>query len=167
MLNHSLNGVITRLFGERSVWTEPIVQLPRFSPFLILLIDSVILISTMLTIRSMTLKQELVGYAFGLTIVAMLLLSPITWGHIFPVLILPLSILLRDYFREPSPRRLRIFLIILLLLSLPDVLIARGLMALHYPFRMPWYSMLLTLGPSTGLVLFWIVLMRRSRIVEG
>ena len=166
VLNHSLNGVITRLFGERSAWTEPIVLLPRFSSFLIVLIDSVILICTMLTMRRMTVKQELVDYAFGLTIVAMLLLSPITWGHIFPVLILPLSILLRDYIHEPSPRRLRILLFIILLLSLPDVLIARGLMAIHHPFRMPWYSMLLTLGPSAGIVLLWIVLTRRARIGE-
>jgi hypothetical protein len=120
--------------------------------------------------RGMTVKQELVGYAFGLTIVAMLLLSPITWGHIFPVLILPISLLLKEYIRDPSPRKLRILLFIILLLSLPDVLIARGLMAIHHPFRMPWYSMLLTLGPSVGIVLLWIVLTRRvggSRVGIG
>ncbi len=164
MLNHSLNGVITRLFGERSGWTEPLIQLPRINSLLIILLNSAILIYTILKMREMTVKQELVDYAFGLTIVAMLLLSPITWGHIFPVLILPLSILLRDYIREPSPRRLRLLLIILFFLSLPDVLIARGLMAIHHPFRMPWYSMLLTLGPSAGIVFLWIVLMRSSSV---
>jgi len=167
VLNHSLNGVITRLFGERSAWTEPLIQLPHINSLLIIFLDSAILIYTIFKMRVIAIKKELADYAFSLTIVAMLLLSPITWGHIFPVLILPLSILLRDSFRESSPRRSRIFLIIVFLLSLPDVIIARGLMALHYPFRMPWYSMLLTLGPSAGVVLFWIVLMRRSRIVEG
>ena len=164
MLNHSLNGVITRLFGERSVWTEPLIQLPRIKSFLIILLNSTILIYTILKMREMTVKQELVDYAFGLTIVAMLLLSPITWGHIFPVLILPISLLLREYIRNPSPRKLRILLFIILLLSLPDVLIARRLMAVHHPFRMPWYSMLLTLGPDAGLVLLWIVLVRSSSV---
>jgi len=164
VLNHSLSGVITRLFGEGSGWAEPLIQLPRIKSLLIILLNSAILIFTTLKMTGMTVKQELVDHAFSLTIVAMLLLSPITWGHIFPVLILPLSILLRDYIREASPGRLRIFLIILFLLSLPDVLIAQGLMALHHPFRMPWYSMLLTLGPSAGLVLLWIVLMRSSSV---
>ena len=161
MLNHSLNGVITRLFGEPTVWTEPLIQLPRISSLVIVLLNSAILVFTILKIRVMTFKQELVDHAFGLTIVAMLLLSPITWGHIFPVLILPLSILLRDYIREPLPRRLSLLLIILFFLSLPDVLIARKLMAIHHAYRMPWYTMLLTLGPSSGIVLLWIVLSRR------
>ena len=164
VLNHSLNGVITRLFGERSVWAEPLIQLPRIKSLLIILTNSAILIYTILKMKGMTVKQELVDHGFGLTIVAMLLLSPITWGHIFPVLILPISLLLREYIREPSPRKLRILLFIILLLSLPDVLIARGLMAIYHPFIMPWYSMLLTLGPSAGLVLLWIVLMRSSSV---
>jgi hypothetical protein len=164
VLNHSLNGVITRLFGEGSGWAEPLIQLPRIKSLLIILLNSAILIFTTLKMRGMTVKQELVDHAFGLTIVTMLLLSPITWGHIFPVLILPLSILLRDYIRKPSSRKLRILLFIILLLSLPDVLIAKALMAMHHPFIMPWYSMLLTLGPSAGLVLLWIVLMRSSSV---
>ena len=161
VLNHSLNGMITRLFGERSGWAEPLIQLPRIKSILIVLLNSAVLVYTILKMRVMAVKQELVDHAFGLTIVAMLLLSPITWGHIFPVLILPISLLLREYIRDPSPQKLRILLFIILLLSLPDVLIARGLMAIHHPFRMPWYSMLLTLGPSAGIVLLWIVLTRR------
>lgn len=164
VLNHSLNGMITRLFGERTGWTEPLIQLPRIKSLLVILLNSTILTYTIMKMRRMTVKQELVDHAFGLTIVAMLLLSPITWGHIFTILILPISLLLREYIRDPSPRKLRILLLIILLLSLPDVLIARGLMAIHHPFIMPWYSMLLTLGPDAGLVLLWIVLIRSSSV---
>jgi hypothetical protein len=166
VLNHSLNGVITRLFGEGSGWAEPLIELPRIKSLLVILLNSAILIYTILKMRVIAVTKEHADYAFGLTIVAMLLLSPIIWGHIFPVLILPISLLLREYIRDPSPRKLRILLFIILLLSLPDVLIARGLMAIHHPFRMPWYSMLLTLGPSAGIVLLWIVLPRRARIGE-
>jgi len=160
VLNHSITGMITMTFGDRTVWTEPLIQLPRIKSLLVILLNSAILIYTILKIRVMAIKKELVDYAFGLTIVAMLLLFPITWGHIFPLLILPISLLLREYIRDPSPRKSRILLFIILLLSLPDVLIAQGLMAIHHPFRMPWYSMLLTLGPSAGIVLLWIVLTR-------
>jgi hypothetical protein len=166
MNNHSVNGVIARLFGGRSGWTEPLIQLPRISSLLVILINSAILIYTILKMRVMAIKKELVDYGFGLTLVTMLLLSPITWGHFFPVLILPFGLLLRDYIYEPSSRRLRLLLIILLLLSLPDLMIARALMAIHHPFVMPWYSMLLTLGPSVGIVLLWIVLIRRLSISE-
>lgn len=163
--NHSINGLISRVFGERSGWTEPLIQLPlQISSLLIILTNSVILIYTILKMRVIAVKKELADYAFGLTIVTMLLLSPITWGHMFPVLILPLGLLLRDYIHEPLSRRLRLLLVILFLLSLPDLIIARALMAIHHPFVMPWYSMLLTLGPSAGIVLLWIVLIRRLSI---
>lgn len=166
VLNHSVTGMITRNLGDRTVWTEPLIQLPQINSLLIILTNSAILIYTILKMRVMAVKKEIVDYGFGLTIVTMLLLSPITWGHIFPVLILPLSILFRDYIREPSLRTLRIFLIILFLLSLPDVLIAQALMAMHHPFRMPWHSMLLTLGPGLGVVLLWIVLTRRAGTIK-
>jgi hypothetical protein len=160
MLNHSVSGIITRSFGERTGWTEPLIHLPHISSLLIFLLNLLLFIFIILKMNKMERNQEVADYAFGLTIVGMLLLSPITWGHIFPVLILPISLLLKEYIRDPSPRNLRILLLIILLLSLPDVLIARGLMALHHPFRMPWYSMLLTLGPSAGLLLMYFKLIR-------
>ena len=164
VLNHSVSGMVARVFGEQTGWTEPFIPLPKFNSLLIILLNSGILLYTALKMRVMAVKEELVDYAFGLTIVTMLLLSPITWGHIFPVLILPISLLLREYINEPSSRRLRVLLLIMLLVSLPDVRIARGLMAIHHPFRMPWYSTLLTLGPGVGLLLLWIMLTRTLTI---
>jgi hypothetical protein len=160
VLNHSLNGIVTKALGERTPWTEPFIELNQIS-LLIIFLNSIVLIYSIQKIHKMISKQKLNDYAFAITLTAMLLLSPLTWGHIFPVLILPISLLLKEYIRDPSPRKLRILLFIILLLSLPDVLIAQGLMAIYHPFRMPWYSMLLTLGPSAGIVLLWIVLTRR------
>ena len=111
----------------------------------------------------MVSKKEVADYAFALTLAAMLLLSPLTWSHIFPVLILPLGLLLREHIDEPSPQTMLLLLCILIFLSFPDVPIARGLMVIHHPFRMPWYSMLLTVGPGFGVVLLWIVLTRRVK----
>jgi alpha-1,2-mannosyltransferase len=162
VLNHSVTGIVARIFGN-SVWTEPLVQLPYLSFPLTVLLKLSILIYTVLKIRKMTDREKLDSYAFCLTLVTMLLLSPITWGHIFPVLILPICLLLREYIDEPSLKKSCLLLIIIVFcLSLPDVLIARKLMEIHHPFRMSWYSMLLTLGQGAGLILLWIVLSRRD-----
>jgi hypothetical protein len=160
VLNHSICGIVTKLFGKPMGWFEPIVELPYISSLLIILLSIGILAYTVLKMREIVVTKERADYAFALTLVTMLLLSPITWSHIFTVLILPIGLLLREYINEPTSKRLRLFLFILLLVSLPDLLIAQALMAMHHPFVMPWYSMLLTLGPSAGLVLLWIVLMR-------
>ena len=162
VLNHSVTGIVARIFGNPVGWTEPLVQLPYLSFLLAVLLKLSILICTVLKIRKMTDRGKLDSYAFCLTLVTMLLLSPLTWGHIFPVLILPICLLLREYIDEPSLRKFCLLLIILFCVSLPDVLIARKLMEIHHPFRMPWYSMLLTLGPGAGLILLWIVLSRRD-----
>jgi len=163
VLNHSIGGIVTRLFGKPIGWFEPLVELPYIGSLLIILLSIGVLIYTILKLKEMATKKELADYGFGLTILAMLLLSPITWEHIFPVLILPISLLLREYVKERSSRKLRIILLILFCVSLPDVLIARKLMAMHHPFIMPWYSTLLTVGPGVGLVFLWIVLTRRVR----
>ena len=163
VFNHSISGIINRLFGERSPWTEPLAEIPQISSFMILISTAVVLIYTIHKMYKMVSKQEVADYAFALTLAAMLLLSPLTWSHIFPVLILPMGLLLREYIDEPSPKKMLLLLCILIFLSLPDVPIARGLMVVHHPFRMPWYSMLLTVGPGSGVVLLWIVLTRRTK----
>ena len=162
VLNHSVGGMITKMFGERTRWTEPLIQLHHNSYLLIIFLNSLILIVLTFKMKKMTAQPKLADYAFGLTIISMLLMSPITWGHILPILILPFGLLLREHIDKPSSSKLRLLLFILFLVSLPDVLIARGLMAIYYPFQMPWYSMLLTLGPSMGIVLLWGVFCRRA-----
>jgi hypothetical protein len=152
------------MFGERTGWTEPLIQLNHNSELLIIFLNSSILIVLTLKIKKMTTHSQFADYAFGLTIISMLLMSPITWGHIFPVLILPLCLLLKEYLNDPSTKKLRLFLIILFCVSLPDILIARKLMSIHYPSQMPWYSMLLTLGPSLGLLFLWAMFYRRASI---
>jgi len=166
VVNHSIGGIVTKLFGKPMGWFEPLVELPNINSLLIMLLSIGILSYTILKMREMATKKELSDYAFGLTMVTMLLLSPITWSHIFPVLILPLGLLLREHIDKPNSKRLRLFLFILLCVSLPDVLIARTLVSTHYPFKMPLYGRVLTLAPASGIVLLWIVLTRRARTIK-
>ena len=167
VLNHSIGGIVSRLFGKQMGWFEPLVELPHIASLLIILLSIGILVYTILKLREMAAKKELSDYAFGLTLVTMLLLSPITWSHIFPVLILPMGLLLREYIEDSSPARLRLLLLILFCVSLPDVLIVGGLVSIHYPLKMPLYGRMLTLGPGIGVIVLWIVLARRSRVVEA
>jgi hypothetical protein len=165
VLNHSIGGIVSRLFGKQMGWFEPLVELPHIASLLIILLSIGVLVYTILKLREMAEKKECSDYAFGLTLVTMLLLSPITWSHIFPVLILPLGLLLREYIEDSSPARLRLLLLILFCLSLPDVLIARALVSIHYPLKIPFYGRILTLGPGLGVVLLWIVLARRAGLI--
>ena len=158
---------MAKLFGKPMGWFIPLVELPNISSLLIILLSIVILIHMVKKMRETKVEQKHPAYAFGLTLVTMLLLSPITWSHIFPVLILPLGLLLREHIDEPSSKRLRLLLFVLLCLSLPDVLIAGALVSIHYPHNMPLYGRILTLGPGIGVILLWLALTRRSRIVEA
>ena len=167
VLNHSIGGIVAKLFGKQMGWFSPLVEIPHIASVLTMLLSIGVLVYTILKLREMAAEKELSDYAFGLTLVTMLLLSPITWSHIFPVLILPIGLLLREYIDEPSSKRLRLLLFVLLCLSLPDVLIARALVSIHYPLKMPLYGRVLTLGPGIGVILLWIVLARRSRVVEA
>ena len=161
VLNHSIGGIVAKLFGKQMGWFSPLVEIPHIASVLTTLLSIGILFYTILKLRAMAAEKELSDYAFGLTLVTMLLLSPLTWSHIFPVLIFPVSLLLREYIDEPSSKKLRLLLFVLLCLSLPDVLIARALVSIHYPLKMPLYGRMLTLGPASGIVLLWIVLTRR------
>lgn len=163
VVNHSIGGIVTRLFGKPMGWFEPLVELPDISSLMILILSIGILIYTILKMREMAMKKGLSNYAFGLTLTAMLLLSPITWTHIFPVLILPIALLLREYIDEPTSKMLRIFLFVLILVSLPDVPIANMLVSTYHPFKMPLYGWALTLAPGAGIVILWIVLTRRAK----
>jgi len=161
VLNHSIGGIVAKLFGKQMGWFSPLVKIPHIASVLIMLLSIGVLVYSILKLREMAAKKELSDYAFGLTLVTMLLLSPITWSHIFPVLIFPMGLLLREYIEDSSSARLRLLLFILICVSLPDVLIARALVSIHYPLKMPLYGRVLTLGPGIGVILLWIVLTRR------
>lgn len=88
----------------------------------------------------------------------MLLLSPITWNHAFPILMIPLGLLLRDIQQQPSRTRILLFIVLLMSFSLPDIQIARYLLHLHAPDLISWFAGLVFLVPTGGLLLCWLML---------
>lgn len=160
-LNVSLSGVFYRLFTDNP-WSEPIVNHSQLALFSVAL-TSLILLTPLLYQRSHDSRAD--DESFALTCIGMLLISPITWGHIFPILWLPLGLIARRWqiTKEraiPTPGLLSVILI-----SLPNLSIARALISHYAPYRMPWATSLLLLGPTLGILLLWGMLVwQRSHV---
>jgi alpha-1,2-mannosyltransferase len=154
LINISLNGVFGRLFTD-GPWISPLVAAPWLSSALTLLSTfGLLVLFTVRLWRAPATRAE-DDRGFALACVVMLLISPITWQHVFPVLILPFGLLLYELWRHPNRRRIGLALLALALVSLPDIDIARALMALYAPYRTSWFAALAMLGSTIGLFLLW------------
>jgi hypothetical protein len=153
-INVSLIGVISRLLVD-GLWVRPLIVAPQAASLLIALSGLGLLVLLARQVRRIPTTQHGNDTAFALVCLAMLLVSPLTWQHIFPLLALPFGLLLRNLQRWPDQRNLRLCLLSLASVSLPDIEIARALMQHYAPYRMPWFVALLLLAPTGGLLLLW------------
>ncbi len=116
--NCSLPGLCYKLFdpGRKGVAVEPIARAPAVAAGLMMigcLLLLTVLAWTILRARS----REDCDRAFALSLVAMLLISPISWEHYFLLLLLPLALLWQ---RLPPQRAVQwFFLGVLVLMWLP------------------------------------------------
>ncbi|MBI5758942.1 MAG: DUF2029 domain-containing protein [Planctomycetales bacterium] len=121
-LNASLVGFCTRLFDPAAV-SEQVEPIWRSSSFAKLL-AGVMCLLVMVVVSRCVLRADTADKrdrAFGLTLVAMLLVSPITWDHYFLLLLLPLAQVWRDV--SVSGRGRIPFLVIVIVLCLNPVLV--------------------------------------------
>ncbi len=153
-VNASLAGVLGRLLST-GPWVTPLVDAPRAASALFVLIALGLL--TLLARQQTRLAPTAAGddRAWALGCIAMLLLSPITWQHSFPALLLPLGLLLRNAQLRPERAGIALLLLTALLVSLPDVSLARVLMNYYSPYNMPWFAALALLAPTIGMALLW------------
>lgn len=94
--NDSLLGFLLRLFGGKEINT-PLISLPWLTYKLYYLIEILLLgmyIKFIWPIKKINLQKKL-DIDFSLTIVVMLLLSPLAWLYYFPFLIIPFIVLLQ------------------------------------------------------------------------
>jgi hypothetical protein len=96
----------------------------------------------------------------------MLLLSPITWQHILPVLALPFGLLLLWVQTEKIPKIRTLGLLALVLISLPDIELARILMSFFSPERIPWHVSLLLMAPAIALVILCYLMLGYAKMIE-
>jgi hypothetical protein len=121
-LNASLIGFCTRLFDPAAV-SEQVEPLWR-SSLIAKMSGGVMCLAVVVAWRRNVLRADTADKrdrAFGLALVAMLLVSPITWDHYFLLLLLPLAQVWRDV--SVSGRGRIPFLVIVIVLCLNPVLV--------------------------------------------
>jgi hypothetical protein len=167
LINISLNGVFGRLFTD-GPWISPLVTAPRLASILTLLSTFGLLALLAFRLWRAPATRAEDDRGFALACLAMLLISPITWQHVFPILVMPFGLLLQELWGRPNRRRIGLALLALALVSLPDIDIARALMALYAPYRTSWFAALAMLGSTIGLLLLWqlIWMQKHTEVAE-
>ena len=156
-VNSSLTGAFSKLFSE-GAWIQPLVDAPWLAHLLIGVSSLLVLVGLCWQLWRLPPTQRGDDFAFAYVCVAMILLSPISWQHVFPLLLLPFGLLVKAQQVHPRQRLRTLSLLAFILLSLPDVEIAKVLMQTFSPYRMSWFAALVFLSPTAGLFLLWYLL---------
>ncbi|HLH21033.1 MAG TPA: glycosyltransferase family 87 protein [Chloroflexota bacterium] len=166
-LNVSLTGLFTRLFSAGGFGT-PVVDAPALASLAIGATTAALLAASAYAIWRARSDRGGEAAAFGLAVVAMLLLSPINGQYNLVIAVVPVAVAAAAVQRA-WPRHLRWLLLIALLLSLPvepcdlallrDACMGPAGLAEGLPWRQAWGSLLIT-GPLWGLLALWALLFR-------
>lgn len=150
-INLSFGGIFRRLFTENDL-SYPIINSPIVSTIGIW--TCTFLIMVLAIYRAITSKNQYEDdISYALIILAMLLISPITWEHILPILILPFGLSLSILVKKYNPNISHLNLLIIILVSIPNYYLARFIYNSYLPDKMTWYAGLFLLFPSIGLLL--------------
>ncbi|MFM1847814.1 MAG: hypothetical protein RL417_1288 [Pseudomonadota bacterium] len=157
-LNAALSGLLLPVLTHND-FVAPAIELQFYAGVYV-----VKAISLALTAFTIVRAWDLIKYgeterAFGLLIVSMLLVSPLSWVHIFTLLIPVLMLLWRR--AETSPQRYAV-LFAVALLAIPNQLVASRIIALWRPGLVPPGVYLVTACSTYGLILMWYILSRRQ-----
>lgn len=156
-INFSISGLFNRLFNS-GPWVQPITDAPEVGTWVTVLASMVVLVLFISQTRKTDTKEASDDQAFALAILAMLLISPVTWGHSLVLLIFPLGLIAAKLQARPEPKLRILSLIALILFSLPDVQLANSLMAYYAPYPMTWYASLILMAPMVGIIILWVLL---------
>jgi len=163
--NISLAGFWFRLFDGRTGHVVPLWHQPLLARVLILLSWALVLVLLARAIIRAQSRPEC-DRAFGLTLIAMLLLSPITWDHYCVLLLLPVVLLWRD---TPGWKGDRwALLVCLALLWLTPMVYWRALIGAHMDTWMtmvavPWQTLTALSFPVYALVGLFLLGLKFSR----
>jgi Glycosyltransferase family 87 len=115
-VNASLQGFWMKWFDEGAIHPLTVPRLPDIPPLFEhpVLATSGFMLSALMVLWAWTraVRRLEPDLAFGLTLITMLMLSPVTWDHYFLLLLLPVVLLWRTF---PEPRWERIALILFLI----------------------------------------------------
>ncbi len=159
--NMSVSTIFMRLFSDNG-WVKSLIDLSQFVPALIVISSLIIL--AILIIQMVRLSKKPMGdnSAYSLNILAMLILSPVMWKHMLPVLALPLFCILFPPGMKPPQRIRNLVFAVLVVLALPDTDIGRYLMSIYAPYRIPWTTGLFFLLPTLAVFVLWSLVVRQA-----
>jgi hypothetical protein len=143
---------------------RPLVVAPQLAAWLTRLANLIALVVLARQSWRMPATRRGDDLTYAAVCVAMLLISPLTWQHTFMLLILPFGLLLRALVERPSWRGAALGLLAAAIVSLPNIDIARALIASYKPDRLPWLAALPLIAPTVGLLLIWWLLGASSRL---
>jgi hypothetical protein len=163
--NLSLLSVFDR-FLVGGTYLQPIVAVPLVAQVLKAATFLGVVLATMYALWRFAPTPHGIDHGFAMVCVAFLLISPSTWGHALVMLIMPLVLLLADALRSEDWLLRRTLLPVFVLVSLPELAIAR-MVSGYYQNDIPWYGALVTVLPIIGLLgcwaLVWYAGLRVSR----
>ena len=160
-LNVSLTGALLPLLTTNP-WAIPVASLGMQQALLITNLCSLVAGMGLLlgAARSCSAKRD--AEAFSTLLIGMVLCSPISWMHIYPVFFIPFMLVWQK-FRYSKLRPL--FLLTLILLSLPDVLLSRFLVSVYAGVGIPALVFVLLKSTTWGMVvLLYLVRVEESAI---
>lgn len=167
--NASISGAAEKLFGSDGGWSRSLAELPVFSKG-IAVFGSAALIMVTMVISCQVPPQQIKGfddYRTALVIVAMLLVSPLTWPHYFLVLLLPLTLLLSSSENDSITIQGKTWVLIsIMLLLLPMLIEQMSGQGAQFWVHTPVVIQLITISQTIGLFMLWIQFAKRIMLVH-
>lgn len=147
LFNQSLYAFL-RLWFTEGIHFNPLIQNYQY-----FLICNCIIIGLLLFRYFRFIYNESFDAVLCATIPLMLLLSPVTWGHILPVTLLPLGYL----FYKGGTSKFIFGWLILLLFSIPDILLGNYVLNSYLPNKVPFQIALIFKGPFLGILMLFLI----------
>lgn len=165
-INISLNGAVSRMLVQNP-WTAPIVHAPTAAKAVVLL--SAFLLTAYLGWHChCALRRDASDvYCFANICLAMILLSPISWQHALPLTWIAFLILLRDQHLVECAAARYLAYIAYIVFSLPDIEIARVLVARYSPDLIPVYASWPFMLPTIALLVLMFALKLQQQAVSS
>jgi hypothetical protein len=152
--NLSLTGVFFRTFGEpspHSPWLGRLAIRPELAALGARLAQAIVFVLVLVRLATLRPAERTADRLFALLIPAMLLLSPLTWLHAIPMLLVPVAVLARDAWLRRRPARLAVLAAAVALLYVDDRALAIRLMNTLHTDVLPWTANFLLLLPTWGI----------------
>jgi len=158
-LNCSIYGVILPLFTA-TTYVSPAIAFPYDTVVLAIKIVVLLLVAVTTASGYRAMRAGRRDECFHTVLLTMLLVSPITWVHIFPVLIPTLAFLAQRATVSSSRCWL---LFALIAMSEPNTLTTRATVAFFSPALIPWEVYLLLRVSTLGLVVLLTLVLASNR----